>query len=395
MVTLQLKPNKEKSLIRRHPWIFSGALSKIPKNLTPGETVDLVTKDGSWYAKGAISPASQISVRVWTFDANETIDQTFFHSRIKQASQRRRQLLKGSSTTAFRLINAESDGLPGLTVDQYNDFLVMQCMSTGIEFWKNVIVEQLNHLIPNSGIFERSDSDVRTKENLKPIKQVLSGQHPPSLVEITEENVKLLVDIENGHKTGFYLDQRENRKEILPYTAEAEVLNCFSYTGGFSIHALKGGAKRVTNIDSSLPALELLQKNLEINGCDPSFDESIQGDVFQVIRHFVSQKRQFDLIVLDPPKFANSRNQLMKALKGYQDINRLAISLLKPGGVLFTFSCSGLLDPGLFQKIIADAALDAERNVQLVKKLGQAKDHPILLSFPEGSYLKGFICQAD
>ncbi|MBU3915898.1 23S rRNA (cytosine(1962)-C(5))-methyltransferase RlmI, partial [bacterium] len=192
MVTLQLKPNKEKSLIRRHPWIFSGALSKIPKNLTPGETVDLVTKDGSWYAKGAISPASQISVRVWTFDANETIDQTFFHSRIKQASQRRRQLLKGSSTTAFRLINAESDGLPGLTVDQYNDFLVMQCMSTGIEFWKNVIVEQLNHLIPNSGIFERSDSDVRTKENLKPIKQVLSGQHPPSLVEITEENVKLL-----------------------------------------------------------------------------------------------------------------------------------------------------------------------------------------------------------
>jgi 23S rRNA (cytosine1962-C5)-methyltransferase len=395
MVVLSLKPHKEKSLIRHHPWVFSGALADTAMDMASGTTVDIRSKDGHWFGRGAFSPHSQISVRIWTFDPNEPVDDNFFQIRLQQSIQRRHQLLKGCSTTALRLVNAESDGLPGLTVDQYNDYLVMQCMSAGVERWKDEIVEQLNRLVPNIGIFERSDANVRLKEGLKPLKRVASGQQPPALLEIREENVKLMVDLVNGHKTGFYLDQRENRKEILPYVAEAEVLNCFSYSGGFTLYALAGGAKHVTNVEVSLPALELLQKNLAVNGFDPSLSDSVQGDVFEVLRQFVSQRRQFDLIVLDPPKFADSRSQLMSALKGYQDINRLAFKLLKPGGLLFTFSCSGLLDPGLFQKIVADAALDAQRKVQLIKKLGQAKDHPILFSFPEGSYLKGFICQAD
>lgn len=395
MIVLLLKPHKEKSLLRHHPWIFSGALADLDKNLAPGTTVDIKTKDGRWFGRGAFSPSSQISVRIWTFDPEEPIDSAFFRNRIQRSIQRRNRLAIETTTTAYRLVNSEADGLPGLTVDQYNDYLVMQCMSAGCEYWKDEIVAQLNQLVPSRGIFERSDAAVRAKEGLKQLKRLISGQQPPPLLEIREENIRLLVDIVNGHKTGFYLDQRENRKEILPYVTNARVLNCFAYSGGFAIYALKGGASHVTNVDVSLPALELLQKNLALNGFDPSVSDSVQGDVFEVLRHFDSEARRFDLIVLDPPKFADSRSQLMNALKGYQDINRLAFKLLNPGGLLFTFSCSGQLDPALFQKIVADAALDADRKVQLIKRLGQAKDHPILLSFPEGSYLKGFVCQAD
>ncbi|MFH2130124.1 MAG: class I SAM-dependent methyltransferase [bacterium] len=395
MVQLSLKSSKQKDLLRHHPWIFSGALAEIPTNIAPGETVELLSKNGSWYGRGAFSPHSQISVRIWTFIKGQMIDSAFFKTRLQQSIYRRRQFLQGCSTTAMRLVNSESDGLPGLIVDRYNDFLVIQCLAAGVEFWKREIIENLNELVPNTGIFERSDSNIRLKEGLHPVNQLLSGQQPPDLLEIREERIKLLVDIVKGHKTGFYLDQRENRQEILPYVSGGTVLNCFSYSGGFTLNALAGGARHVTNIDESQTALDLLKKNIVLNGHDLSVCNSICGDAFQVLRHLVDQKCRYDLIILDPPKFADSPSRLTGALKGYNDINRLAFRLLKTGGLLFTFSCSGSLDPDRFQEIVADAALEAGRSVQLLKRLGPAKDHPVLLSFPEGNYLKGLVCRAD
>ncbi|MGK5094354.1 class I SAM-dependent methyltransferase [Deltaproteobacteria bacterium TL4] len=396
MIPLKLKPGKEKSLRRHHPWVFSGALASFSEKMAPlGETVEIQSTDGQFMARGAFSPHSQISVRIWTFDPKELINAEFFHSRLHTSIQRRKPLLASQSTTALRLVNAESDGLPGLIVDQYGEFLVIQCLSAGIEFWKREIVDQLNQLLPNSGIYERSDAEVRLKEGLPTVKGVLWGKTPPPLVEIQENSRTFLVDLLNGHKTGFYLDQRENRKHLLPYVSQAEVLNCFAYSGGFGIYALTGGAKHLTNIEISQPTLQLLEENMALNHIDKSLVANEQADVFEILRHYRNQGRQFDMIILDPPKFADSRNQMPKALRGYKDINWLAFRLLRPGGILFTFSCSGLLEPPLFQKIVADAALDAKREAQILQRLEQATDHPTSLNFPEGSYLKGLICRAD
>ncbi|OGT29130.1 MAG: 23S rRNA methyltransferase [Gammaproteobacteria bacterium RBG_16_51_14] len=395
MTTIMLKPGKEKSLRRHHPWVFSGALAKVPGHVAIGETVELVTSNGDFMATGACSPHSQITVRVWSFDAGVAVNAAFFHSRLRQAIQRRKQFQADFSTTALRLVNAESDGLPGLVVDQYDTYLVIQCLTAGAEFWKQVIVDQLGQLLPGHGIYERSDVDIRTKEGLTPVKGLLSGRQPPATVEIREASLRFLVDIVNGHKTGFYLDQRENRKHIRDYANQADVLNCFAYSGGFGLSALIGGARHVTNVEISREAIRLLEANLAINNLDKSSVDNIQGDVFAILRGFRNEGRQFDLIILDPPRFADSRSQLQKALRGYKDINWLAFRLLRPGGILFTFSCSGLLEPALFQKVVADAALDAGRDAQIIQRLGQAMDHPVALCFPEGSYLKGLICRAD
>lgn len=395
MVTIPLKPGKEKSLRQRHPWVFSGALASVPAKVASGESVELISNENEFLARGAFSPYSQIAVRVWTFDPSESINDAFFHSRLLQSIQRRRQFLSNGSTTAFRLVNAESDGLPGLIVDQYEEFLVIQCLTAGVEFWKQEIVNQLKQLIPHQGIYERSDADIRTKEGLKPTKGLISGKHPPELVEMKEGSLRFLVDIVHGHKTGFYLDQRENRKQLLSYASKADVLNCFAYSGGFGLYALTGGANHLTNVEISPSVMKLLEKNLKINGLNKSSIDNRQGDVFEVMRSYRDHGRQFDLIVLDPPKFSDSRSQLPRALRGYKDINWLAFRLLRPGGILFTFSCSGILKPALFQKVVADAALDARRDVQIIQRLGQAADHPISLYFPEGSYLKGLICRAD
>lgn len=395
MTAIFLKQGRETSLQRRHPWIFSGALAKPPEDLPLGETVEILSRDGKFLARGAVSPRSQIAVRVWTFDPDPPVDDTFFHTRLALAIDKRTALKESWPTTAVRLVNAESDGLPGLIVDQYNDFLVVQFLSAGVEFWKTTLVEQLARLVPCRGIFERSDASVRTKEGLKPRKGVLFGEQPPELLQIQEAGLTFLVDIVNGHKTGFYLDQRENRRILQSCAKNADVLNCFAYTGGFGLYALRGGAGHVTNVETSSPAAALIDRHMATNGFDRSRETTVLEDVFEVLRSYARSQRRFDLIVLDPPKFAESKAQLAKAARGYKDIALLAFRLLSPGGRLFTFSCSGLMEPALFQKITADAALDAGRPAQLIGRLGQAEDHPVALNFPEGAYLKGLVCRVD
>ena len=395
MKTIVLKRGREKSLMRRHPWIFSGAIARVEGKPRQGETVDILAAEGAVLARGSYSPASQITVRVWTFDPQEEVTPEFFHGRLERAIDSRRALLADEGPHGVRLVNAESDGLPGIIVDLYADFIVGQFLTAGAEYWKGAVVEALSRLASVSGIYERSDADVREKEDLPKLAGVLAGAEPPDLVEIREGPCRYLVDVKRGHKTGFYLDQRENRRMMEEFAPGADALNCFSYTGGFGIAALHAGAARVTNVDSSASALELARKNAELNGLDASSLESVEGDVFTIMRRWRDTGRLFDLVVLDPPKFAQSQSQLMRAGRAYKDINLLAFKLLAPGGTLFTFSCSGLVSAELFQKIVADAALDAGREAQIVRRLAQAGDHPTLLSFPEGAYLKGLICKVE
>ena len=330
---------------------------------------------------------------MWSFDPHEEITPEFFRSRLQRSLAARQQLATSDAFTAYRLVHAESDGLPGFILDRYGEFLVCQFLATGAEYWKKTLVEQIAELIPAKGIYERSDVDVRQKENLSLAAGVLAGRQPPEIVEIQEGGLRFLVDLHRGHKTGFYLDQRENRAALAAYVKDRDVLNCFAYTGSFGIYALKYGAQKVVNIESSESALELARRNVDLNALDAAKTEYVQDNVFRVLREYRDSGRQFDLIVLDPPKFADSRSSLKRASRGYKDINLLAMKLLKPGGILFTFSCSGVLSQDLFQKIVADAALDAQRDAQILRRLFQAADHPVALNFPEGTYLKGMICQ--
>jgi 23S rRNA (cytosine1962-C5)-methyltransferase len=382
-------------LLRHHPWVFSGAIARVENVSQPGETVTVVSPDGYPLAQGAYSPHSQISVRIWSFDPTEQISPEFFHVRLKHAIHSRGSLFDPGHRTAFRLVNAESDGLPGIIIDRYCEFLVCQFLSAGAELWRDHIVASVRDLVPCVGIYERSDVEVRQKEGLSPHKGVLAGAEPPPVLEIQEESLRFLVDIRNGHKTGFYLDQRENRGRIPDYAESAVTLNCFAYTGAFGIWALTHQAKRVTNVDSSPEALKLAQQNLEPNGIDPARAQHLCQDVFQSLRTFRDRAEQFDLIILDPPKFVPSLSHLGAGSRAYKDINLLAFKLLRPGGILFTFSCSHLMDMSLFQKIVSDAALDAHRDAQIIDRLTQAPDHPVSLSFPEGNYLKGLICRVS
>jgi len=392
--TIILKPGRDESLQRHHPWVFSGAVSEVKGNLSTGQTVNVCAFDGTWIASGAYSPHSQISVRVWSFTPGETITELFFRKQLEYAIAARSPLLEGGDLTACRLVNAESDGLPGLVVDRYNDFLVCQFLSSGAAFFKDVIVHQLADITHAKGIFDRSDTDTRTLEGLEPSVGTLWGEDPPELIEIKEHGMHFLVDVRRGHKTGFYLDQCENRMAVKEFSKGAEVLNCFSYTGAFGLAALKGGALQVTNIESSPDAVALGLTNAGLNGMDQKF-LTIEDDVFLVLRSLRDADKKFDLIILDPPKFAASAKQVAGASRGYKDINLLAFKLLKPGGTLFTFSCSGHITVDLFGKIVADAALDAKREAQIIRRLGQSSDHPVRLAFPEGSYLKGLICKTN
>ena len=396
MPSVTLKAGREKSVARRHPWIFSGALQRVDGSPPSGETVDVLAADGSPVGRGAFSPQSQIAVRMWSFDPGQPVDRDFFRARLGRALAARRPLERLPATTnCFRLVNAESDSLPGLVVDRYADFLVCQFLSAGAEFWKREIVSLLTELRPVRGIYERSDVDVREKEGLTPSTGALAGDSPPDLIEVAEYGLRFLVDLKHGHKTGFYLDQRDNRALAGEQASGRAVLNCFAYTGGFAVSALRGGAATVTNIEASSAALELVRRNIELNGFDRETVENIEGDVFHVLRQYRDSRRQFDLIVLDPPKFAESRSQVDQAARGYKDINLLALKLLRPGGLLFTFSCSGLVTPDLFQKIVAGAALDSGRQAQIIQRMTQAADHPVALNFPEGAYLKGLVCQVE
>ena len=392
MASITLKKGRDRSLRRRHPWIFSGAVATVQGLSKGGETAEVQTHDNVLLARAAWSPRSQIKARVWSFDPEETISPEFFACRLEQAVELRRRLGRLDPGGACRLVNAESDGLPGLIVDRYADYLVCQFLSAGSEYWKKEIVDQLARRMQPTGIYERSDVEVRVKEGLPQKSGLLQGSEPPDLIEIQEGPCRYWVDIRRGHKTGFYLDQRENRTTTAEYAAGAEMLNCFAYTGSFGIWALKCGALRVVNVDSSAPALDLARQHVALNGLDPSSSEQVKANVFELLRHYRDANRRFDLIALDPPKFVESRIQLTRSARVYKDINLLAFKILKPGGVLVTFSCSGLLGMDLFQKIVADAALDAGRDACIIRRLSQAADHPTALNFPEGTYLKGLVC---
>jgi len=409
MATVTLRPGRDASLLRRHPWVFSGAIASIDGSAEPGDTVDVCSADGRFVGRGAWSPSSQIRIRMWTFDADEEVGPDLLRARIERALACR--LPASEEPAGRRLVHAESDGLPGVIVDRYGDFLVCQLLSVGAERWREEIVDALRETVAPAGIWERSDAEVRSKESLPERTGLLWGDEPPELLEIVEGPCRHLVDPRKGHKTGFYLDQRRNRAELaelvaagaLPSgTSGARVLNCFSYSGAFghAVLAAGGGAggnqgavERVTHVESSADALELLERTARLNDFDPDAVETVEGNVFSVLRAFRAEERQFDLVILDPPKFADSRRRLDAAARGYKDINLLAFQLLAPGGLLATFSCSGALQPDLFQKIVADASLDAGRDARILRHLAQADDHPVGLSFPEGRYLKGMICR--
>jgi 23S rRNA (cytosine1962-C5)-methyltransferase len=390
---LVLKKGRERSLLQSHPWVFSGAVEKVVEVKQNGQTVEIRSFDGERLAIASFSEFSQIIARVWTFDANEKINKDYLLKQIQNAQKLRFSMDLDSNTNAYRIINTEADGIPGLIVDKYDKYLVCQFLSAGAEFWRENIIEILAEEFNPVGIYERSDTDSRTKEGLEKRTGVIYGQEPPSEIALNEERIKYYVDIKTGHKTGFYLDQRENRNKVKVYCLGKDVLNGFSYTGGFGIAALAAGANRVTNIDSSAESLNMVEKNLVFNELDPSKSEQVEGDVFKVLRTYRDSGKSFDLIILDPPKFAESKNQLEGALRGYKDINLLAFKLLRPGGVLFTFSCSGHIVPELFRKVVSDAAIDSGKKAQQIAVLQQSADHPVLMSFPESFYLKGLICK--
>ncbi|GEM77452.1 class I SAM-dependent methyltransferase [Vibrio sagamiensis] len=391
---IYLVKGREKSVKRKHPWIFSRGISKVEGDPALGETVDVFSFDGKWLAKAAYSPHSQIRARIWSFE-KESIDKAFFIKRFNNAQLLREDIIERDGLTGYRLVAAESDGLPGITIDRYKNFFVCQLLSAGAEFNKQNIIDALIECFPECNIYERSDVSVRKKEGLAETTGVLHGDTPPKSVVIEENGVKISVDIVGGHKTGFYLDQRDSRQQAMKYVKGKEVLNCFSYTGGFGLYALKGGAKRVINADVSQPALDTAKHNAEINGFDISKKRAVflNADVFKLLREYRDQGTQFDVVIMDPPKFAESKAQLNGACRGYKDINMLAMQILRPGGTLLTYSCSGLMDQALFQKIIADAAVDANRQVKFVERFEQAADHPTDTAYPEGFYLKGFACK--
>ncbi len=392
MASLILKPGREKSLLRRHPWVFSGAIGQLNGDPAPGATVDVRAADGAFLARAAYSPASQIRARVWTFDPDEAVDVEFFRRRLAAALARRATPGLAAASDAFRLVHAESDQIPGLVVDRYGDVLVLQVLTAGSEFWRETLADLLLELTGVRAIYERSDADVRELEGLQPRTGLLRGLVIDSRIVIQEYGLKFTVDIATGHKTGFYLDQRANRNRVGQLAAGRDVLNCFCYTGGFSIHAARGGAKSVVSVDTSADALVAGQENAALNGIQAEGLEWLEADVFTALRKFRDQNRSWDLIVLDPPKFAPTAAQAEKAARGYKDINRLAFKLLRPGGILTTFSCSGGIDAALFQKIVASAALDAGVEAQIVEYMAQGPDHPVSIHFPEGAYLKGLVC---
>ena len=395
--TVVLKPGRDKPVIQRHPWVFSGAIDRIPSAAADGDIVDIVAADQRWLARGYLNRASQIQVRLLTWRPDETIDDDFWQRRLAAAVTRRQPLLASGATDACRLVHGENDYLPGLIVDRYAGCLVLEAGTLAIDRRKHQLAEWLLELTGASVVIERSDTAARRLEGMHAAEGVLAGTPPTCPLAITEAGLHFWVDPIAGQKTGFYLDQRDNRARVAAYCAGGRVLNGFSYTGAFAVYALAAGATQVVNIDAGIEALELAERNLADNGFDPDrVTENIAGDIFQILRDWrgsLAAETRFDVVILDPPKFAQSKQQVERALRGYKDINLSALHLIKPGGILATFSCSGLVDADLFQKVIFGAALDAGRDLQILERLHQAPDHPVAITFPEGAYLKGLICR--
>jgi len=390
MKSLHLKAGRDKSLKRRHPWIFSGAVDRVDGSPGTGESV-LVKAAGQPVAIAAWSPKSQICARVWSFDAATRIDKSFFESRIREALALRAGLPAARHTNALRLVHGESDGLPGLIVDRYADVLVAQFLSSGAEHWRAIILDALAAETGCEAIYERSDAEVRSLEGLEARAGFVRGNREAKRCPIVEHGLHFRVDVAAGQKTGFFLDQRENRQRVRALAAGREVLDAFCYTGGFAVAALAGGAKHVTAVDSSAAALEVAKENLAANTLDASKISFEEADVFAYQRLLRDQSRSFDLVILDPPKFAPTAAQAKNAARAYKDINLMALKLLRPGGLLATFSCSGGVPAELFQSIVAGAAADAGVDAKIIERFGAAADHPVALSFPEGEYLKGLL----
>ena len=400
MAQLILSAGKERSLLRRHPWIFAGSVAGLSGRARPGDTVEVVASEGKFagrvLAKAAFSPESQIRARVWSFDPAETIDDAFFKRRVAAALARRSALPALAGQEGLRLLHGESDGLPGVIADRYGDTVVLQLTSAGAEKWRSALVGALAKATGCGRVYERSDSEVRGLEGLSPATGWLLGEASGDGVSIVENGVRMGVDVVSGHKTGFYLDQRDNRLLLRGLAAGKRVLNCFCYTGGFSLQALAGGASRVVSVDSSGPALATAAANLALNPALPADRcEWREADVFAELRRARAAGEEYDAVVLDPPKFAPSAAHAERAARAYKDVNLQGFKLVAPGGFLMTYSCSGGVGLDLFQKIVAGAAADAGRTARIVHRLQGAADHPVDLAFPEGEYLKGLLVQVD
>lgn len=393
MKKVYLKPKAAGPVRRRHPWIFSGAVAKVESGPDPGDVVSVHDASGEFLAWGLYSPASRIRVRLLDWSPAAIIDDEWWRTGIAAALERRRPLQVRPELTAYRLIFAESDFLPGLIVDWYDGYAAIQALNPGIDCRKRILADMLTELTGALGVYERSEAEARRLEGLEPSAGSLTGQAPSGPIGIREGGFRFLVDVARGQKTGFYLDQRTNRGIVASYAADRNVLDCFAYTSGFSVYAAGASAASITRVEGSADASALGQNNMEANHAGSRPGEAITGDVFKVLRGLRDQGRSFDLIILDPPKFAPTKIHVPKAARAYKDINLLAVKLLEPGGILATFSCSQGLTDQLFQKIVFDAGLDANRDIHILERLSQGRDHPILLSFPESGYLKGLICQ--
>jgi 23S rRNA (cytosine1962-C5)-methyltransferase len=383
-------------VLRRHPWIFVGSIASTADtegNGTPGQIVKVLDARGNFLAWGAISPKSNIRVRIWSWDEREEIGPIFFQQRLKKSIDLRKNLRQNEHTNAYRLVHAESDGIPGLIIDQYDQTLVVQFLTCGVEFWRDTILSQLVAITGCSQIYDRSDVEVRLLEGMAQTKSLVYGDILANPVEIYEGELKYLVDIVGGQKTGFFLDQRHNRHAVRGLAADKSVLDCFAYTGGFTIAALQGGAKDVTALEASSAAVQMASKNMLLNQLPENSVNFEETDVFKYLRQLRDRGRTYDMVILDPPKFAPTSAHAQKAARGYKDINLLAFKLLKPGGLLVTFSCSGGVSTDLFQKIVAGAALDAGVMGRIIYRLGPGADHPVAINFPEGEYLKGLVIQ--
>ena len=397
MKKIVLNPKRDYPTVHRHPWIFSGAVRAVEGSPASGETVAVVNAKGETLGWGSYSPASQIRVRMLSFDPQRMPDADFVASLVSAAVGRRADFWVNGYTTAFRLVHGESDGLPGVVADWYDGWVVVQLTSAGAVFWQDAIVHALMSSTPGCrGVYSRSDVDGRVREGLpmEGTTGLLAGEEPPELIEIHEGSIRYLVDVRKGHKTGFYLDQRDARAIVGACANGTDMLKCFCYTGGFGLAARAAGALSVTQLDISDQALALAKRNEDLDHLCGTKMEYVEADVFRQLRLYRDQGRSFDIIVLDPPKFADTKRQLMRATRGYKDINLLAMKLLRPNGMLATFSCSGAVSPDLFETVCREAAFDAKRSFQIVTRTRQAADHPVGLAFPEGLYLKGLLLRA-
>ncbi|HVV53673.1 MAG TPA: class I SAM-dependent rRNA methyltransferase [Mucilaginibacter sp.] len=392
MFDVILKKGKEKAVLQRHPWLFSGAVERVKGKPADGDIVRLLSDKSEFMAYGFYNSRSRVAVRLLEWDENITVDEGWFRNKVAVAIAGRSSVLS-DLTDICRLVFSEADYLPGLIVDKYADYLAVQVLTSGIERIMPVILDELQKLLDPQGIFDKSDAASRAHEGLQTLNQVLAGKHPPELVEVRENDIVYGINIAEGQKSGFYCDQRDNRRLVAAHAAGKKVLDCFCYTGGFTLNTLKHGASSVTSVDSSALAIETLKKNIMLNGLDASRHMAIQSDVNKELRTLREQGETFGLVVLDPPKYAPSRSALDKAARAYKDLNRLGMLLLESGGLLATFSCSGAMDIATFKQVLAWAALDAGKEVQFIGQFCQPEDHPVRASFPEGEYLKGLLCR--